>query len=278
MIEPSESTELPAAPTNSANPSPGTNSAGSTPTPWPKPFPWLSFVLPLAVYMLVNSLEPSPPDPDKPAFAVLGVVIPYSAYPLVYTIKIALTMIAMAAVWPGYRQFAPRLSPLAPVVGVVGVVLWIGLCKLHLESTLLSPLGLDWLLGTGARSAFNPWEHWPDRPLVAGSFLAVRFWGLAVIVPIIEEFFLRGFVMRFCIEPQWWTVPIGSLTPTAAVVGMLYGVLTHPAEILAAAAWFTLITWLGFKTKNIWDCVIAHAVTNLLLGVYVVTSGDWVLW
>ena len=28
-------------------------------------------------------------------------------------------------------------------------------------------------------------------------------------------------------------------------------------------------------TRNIWDCVVAHAVTNLLLGVYVVATGEW---
>jgi uncharacterized protein len=49
--------------------------------------------------------------------------------------------------------------------------------------------------------------------------------------------------------------------------------LMHPAELLAAAVWFTLVTWLMLRTKNIWDCVVAHAVTNFLLGVYVVFMG-----
>jgi hypothetical protein len=31
------------------------------------------------------------------------------------------------------------------------------------------------------------------------------------------------------------------------------------------------------KTKNLWDCVVAHAVTNLLLGAYVLWSGHWEL-
>jgi hypothetical protein len=49
-------------------------------------------------------------------------------------------------------------------------------------------------------------------------------------------------------------------------------------EIFAAAAWFSLVTWLMIRTRNIWDCVAAHAVTNFLLGVYVVTQGQWQLW
>jgi CAAX prenyl protease-like protein len=92
---------------------------------------------------------------------------------------------------------------------------------------------------------------------------------------VIEEFFLRGFLMRFVVKPEWWTVPFGQVTRTAAIVGTVYGIITHPAELLAAAAWFSLVTWLMVKTRNIWDCVMAHAVTNLLLGVYVVISGHW---
>ena len=62
----------------------------------------------------------------------------YGHYPIVYTVKIALTIAAMLFVLPGYRQFPFRISPLAIVVGVVGVVLWIWLCQLQLERKLLA--------------------------------------------------------------------------------------------------------------------------------------------
>ena len=32
------------------------------------------------------------------------------------------------------------------------------------------------------------------------------------------------------------------------------------------------------RTRNPWDCVLAHAATNLLLGICVVTWGLWELW
>jgi len=238
---------------------------------WLSRNPWLTFVLPFAVFMAVGSFEPTP---EKP-FELFGFTIEYSAYPVVYSVKIFLTMLAMAAVWPGYRQFAFRVSPLAILVGAVGVVLWVGITKLQLESRMLTPLGLGWLVDFGTRSAFNPLAAWPDQPLLAYGFLLVRFWGLAIVVPVIEEFFLRGLVMRYVVDPDWWKVPFGTLTTSAAVVGTLVPMAMHPAELLAAAVWFTSITWLMFKTKNIWDCVAAHAVTNLLLGVWVVASGEW---
>jgi hypothetical protein len=234
--------------------------------------PWAAFVLPLAVFMLVGSIEPTPERP----FELMGWQIPYSSYPLVYAVKLALTMAVMAQVgWRGYRQFPLRVTPWAPAVGVIGVVLWIGLAKLGLEERLLGPLGLGGFVAQGERAAFNPFEAWPEQAGLAWLFLGVRFWGLVVIVPVIEEFFLRGFLMRFVIAPDWWRVPFGTLTPLAIAVGTLVPVLMHPGEMLAAAVWFSMITGLMAMTRNIWDCVVAHATTNLLLGVYVVATGEW---
>jgi CAAX prenyl protease-like protein len=231
-------------------------------------------VLPLAVYLVVGALEPTA---EKP-FELLGWTLNVASYPTVYLLKLALTMAVLAPFWPAYRPFWRPLSPLAPLVGAVGVVVWVVLCKLSLESAILTPLGLgQWV--EPQRSAFNPLAHWPDSPATAYGFLAIRFWGLAVVVPIIEELFLRGFVMRFVVVGDWWTVPFGTLTPAAVAVGTLAPVLTHPLnEILAVVVWFSLVTALMYKTKNIGDCIVAHAVTNLLLGIYVVASGDWFLW
>jgi len=233
--------------------------------------PWAPLVVPFAIYMLCGMFEPTP---DKP-FQMLGLTIEYAQYPLVYLVKILLTLAAVAAFWPAYRQYPFRLTGLAPVVGVVGAVLWVVICKLEIEANVLGPLGLDSVIDLGRRVGFNPLEEYADRPALAYGFLALRFIGLALVVPFIEEFFLRAFVMRFVIDADWWKVPFGTITPLAVAAGTIIPVLSHPAELLAAAVWFTLVTWLMFKTKSIWDCIVAHAVTNGLLGVWVVASGDW---
>ncbi len=90
-------------------------------------------------------------------------------------------------------------------------------------------------------------------------------------MPVIEEFFLRGFLMRLVVDQDWWKVPFGKVNAAAVAVSIVVPVLTHqPGEFLAAAAWFGMVTWLMVRTRNPWDCVLAHAVTNLLLGIYVV--------
>lgn len=234
--------------------------------------PWLPFILPLAVYMLAGSLEPTPAEPGG---ARIGLNIPYSYYPAMYTAKVVLTAIAVAAVLPVYAKFNWRVGWLSLAVGAVGAVVWIGLCKLQLEQRLLEPLGLGGILGLGERSAFNPFEQFPGRPAAVWGYLAVRMLGLAALVPVVEEFFLRAFVMRYVMARNWWRVPFGEVDATAVVVGTAVPMLMHPAELFAAAAWFSMVTWLMVRTRRIGDCIAAHAVTNFLLGVYVILSGDW---
>jgi hypothetical protein len=260
----------------------------------------MTYLLPFLVYMIFGSFEPGQPEPltdaqqaapehiriqlEEGQANLLG--LKYKHYPLVYTVKIALTIAAMFYVLPGYREFPFRISLLAIAVGVVGVVLWIWLCSLHLEPRLLAPLGLDGFVGglgafadVGTRPAYNPLEQLEATPAWAYTFLIIRFIGLALVVPVIEEFFLRGFLMRFVQDDgQWWQIPFGKVTPLAVVVGTAVPMLMHPGELLAAFVWFSLVTWLMVRTRNIWDCVAAHAVTNFLLGVYVVTQHEWQLW
>lgn len=230
-------------------------------------------MLPFLVYMLAGSLDPTP---EQPGGQSIGLSIPYAYYPWLYAAKIALTVAAVVFVWPGYRVFRWRVSPLAIAVGVVGGPLWIGLCLLDWEHVYLLPMlervGLGSFIGAGVRSAFNPFDQLAGPS--AWTFLAVRFFGLVAVVPLVEEFFLRGFLMRFIMERDWWDVPFGKASALAIVLGTLVPMFSHP-ELLAAAVWFSMITWLMLRTRNIWDCVAAHALTNLILGIYVVASGTW---
>jgi CAAX prenyl protease-like protein len=230
---------------------------------------WLIYVLPMAVYSLVGSLEPSPG-----ASKTLGMEIPYAAYPVIYTVKIAITLAAMAFVLPGYRQFRRGPGLTALLVGGLGIVVWVGLWQFS-NWMGLTPRLADLM---GKRPEFNPLQELAATPAWAWTFLLIRFFGLVLVVPVMEEFFLRGFLMRLVVDQDWWKVPFGKVNAAAVAISILYAVFTHPGEFLAAGAWFGMVTWLMVRTRNPWDCVLAHSVTNLLLGIYVVTWQQWALW
>ncbi|MFV2069472.1 MAG: CAAX prenyl protease-related protein [Pirellulales bacterium] len=240
--------------------------------------PWLTFLFPFLVYMLMGMLEPQPPAAGDELLddsaSWMEFEVPYRYYPVVYTVKIGVTTLAMLFVLPGYRTFPLRMTLLGAMVGIVGGLVWIGLSELQLEHQILSRVGLDRWIEMGGRSAFNPIEEIGTSTVGAYLFLAIRFFGLVVVVPIIEEFFLRGFVMRYVMAEQWWKVPFGQVNTTAVVAGIALPVLYHP-EMLAALVWFSGVTWLMIRTRSLWNCVLAHGLTNLILGVYVVASGHW---
>lgn len=218
--------------------------------------------------MIVGSLEPTDPASSM-----------YAYYPWFYGFKLLATVAALRVVWPVYRPLIRPIGWQGIAVGIVGAVLWIGICHLELERTYLLPLaksiGLDGFLGSQTRSAFNPFVQLSGHPIGVVLYLLVRGIGLVLIVPIVEEYFLRGFLMRYVAADKWWKYPIGSVTRNSVIAGTLVPMLMHPGELLAAAVWFSLVTLLFVRSKNLWECIAAHCATNLLLGIYVVLFSAW---
>lgn len=192
-------------------------------------------------------------------------------YPTLYPFTVALTTLMMLIAFPGYFKAPFRFSWLSVAVGIVGIVVWIGLWLLDRDV-------LHWFNRIEARAAFNPFEELKEHPLPVAWFLGVRLFGLVLVVPIIEEFFLRGFLMRYIDDPDWDEVPLGTAGKWAILGVFIYAGFTHPSEAIAALAWFGMVTWLYLKTGSIWNCVIAHSITNLLLAAYVLWREEWALW
>ncbi len=258
---------------------------------------WLPFVLPFAVFMATGWIEPQPHAGTPSAGNVVtsdSTTIDEQAgdgdasgrdasgrllrYPAAHVVRMGLTLFAILLVLPAWRAAPLRFSLLAVPVGLVGGVLWILICRMRIEDQFLTLIGLgDWA-AWGDRPAFDPFGAFGEARWWMAAFLAVRLVGLTVIVPLIEEFFLRGFLMRFLLKADWWTIPLGTVTWGSGMIVIAYAVLSHPAEPIAAALWFTLITLLYARTRSLWDCVVAHGVTNGVLGVYILLWRDWTLW
>lgn len=234
-------------------------------------WPWLetaAFVAPMVVHMLVQQVTGMFFDSSDPAVEATA-----------YTVSVAAQIIAaialcvlFARVWLDHFKF--RVSILAVVVGVVGYVLWVWICGLQPERQFLSLFGWEDLWPS--RTAFDPFSE-ISNSLHRTLFLAMRFTTLALIVPVAEELFLRGFLVRWIEDVDFKSVRFDKLSWAAIIAPTVTSILTHP-ETVAAIVWFSMVTWLMIRTKSFWNCVVAHMVTNLLLGIHVVVTGAWELW
>ena len=173
----------------------------------------------------------------------------------------------LAWYWRGYgelvRQTLPdaRETGLAVVVGIVVFALWV-------------QLDAPWMqLGT-ATAAFVPLDA-AGEPI--WQLIALRLAGAALVVPVMDDLFWRSFLMRWIQHPGFERVDPQTGGMKAVVLSTFVFTLAHTlwlAAILAGLAYALLYR----KTGKLWTAVIAHAVTNALLGVWVIQTGRWEFW
>jgi uncharacterized protein len=113
---------------------------------------------------------------------------------------------------------------------------------------------------------------------IAPWFLSIRILGSMVLVPIAEELFWRGWLMRWLIDPHFEKVPLGKYAPGAFwLVALLFASEHGPyweVGLIAGA----IYNWWMVRTRSLADCILAHAVTNGLLAVWVLATGEWQYW
>ena len=226
--------------------------------------PALPRVLPFAVYIgflalseLIGWLTP-----HFPAVAALGAPAVLWLYPL----KTAAVLLVLLYFWPRYDELkgktkvTPRDALIAVAVGIFVYLIWVR---------------IDWPWAQqGQASGYNPF-------LVGGTvgtvLATIRMVGAVLVVPVMEELFWRSFFIRYLISPRFETIPLGTFTIFSflATVG-LFGVEHHLwlAGMIAGAAYTLLL----YATGRLWPCIIAHAVTNLALGVHVLLTQEWTWW
>ncbi|MEI8233501.1 MAG: CAAX prenyl protease-related protein [Verrucomicrobiota bacterium] len=107
----------------------------------------------------------------------------------------------------------------------------------------------------------------------------LRFVRLVVVVPLVEEIFWRGFLLRYLIREDFTSVPFGTFTwRSFGAVTLLFALEHQPADYPAALLTGALYNLLAVRTRSLSACILAHAITNLLLGVYVMATRQWGFW
>jgi len=182
----------------------------------------------------------------------------------IYPVK---TMAVAGCLWfyrheyPELRErISARQSLTAILVGAAVFVVWI------------LPEGLYPQLGD---SEFNPMIF--DSPRAVWVLVAFRLAGAVLVVPVFEELFWRSFLLRWVIKPDFQKVELGKFTWLSFAVVTLFFGFEHNrwlVGLFAGAAY----NWLIYRERNLWTCVLAHAITNLALGVYVLQTQQWGFW
>jgi uncharacterized protein len=118
----------------------------------------------------------------------------------------------------------------------------------------------------------------PEAARHDGVVLLLRTVRAAVLVPVIEELFWRGWLMRWIIRPEFEQVPLGAYQATSFwLVAILFASEHGPYWDVGLAAGIMFNLWM-IRTKSLGDLILTHAVANLCLSGYVMAAGKWEYW
>ncbi len=216
--------------------------------------PAIPYVLPFVVFMVLLAVRPYLPIGDMADLVIRDVVL--SAVLVVFSRK----------------QIHLRPSfPLAAILVGVGVfVLWIA------PDALWPGYRAHWLFQNAVTGQIRSSFGAEARESVAA--LALRALRAVVLVPVIEELFWRGWLMRWLIQPSFETVPLGKYQRTAFwITAILFAAEHGPFWDVGLVAGIVYNAWM-VKTRSLADLIWVHAVTNACLTAYVVVAGRWEYW
>jgi CAAX prenyl protease-like protein len=118
----------------------------------------------------------------------------------------------------------------------------------------------------------------PPAALSSTTVLAWRTARAALIVPVVEELFWRGWLMRWMIDKEFRRVRLGTYAPAAFwLTALLFAAEHGPYWDVGLVAGILYNLWM-IRTKSIADCIMAHAVTNAALSGYVIAARQWQYW
>jgi len=126
-------------------------------------------------------------------------------------------------------------------------------------------------------SVWNPNLQFGENSTLALVFIATRIFGSTFIVPPLEEVFYRSFLYRYIANQNFLSVPFNKFLPLPFFATAIIFGLSHNewlAGILCGAAF----QWLVLRKNRLGDAMTAHAITNFLLGVWIVWKHDWHFW
>ena len=216
-----------------------------------------AFTLPMAVFWALLVLASAIRKPG----GVFWLAAPeYWIYPIQTLICGAL----LIWFWRDYDFRAPRKTWLAVAIGLAVFVLWIAPQQ---------------FLGFSPRLTGSNPDVFAGQPVLYWGTVILRFLRLVVVVALVEEIFWRGFLLRYLINEKFTEVPIGAFSWLSfGVVTVGFGFTHSREDWIAALVTGALYNLVAYRTRSLASCVVAHAVTNLLLGAWIMATRQWGFW
>jgi uncharacterized protein len=182
----------------------------------------------------------------------------------IYSLEIVVGAFLLLLLRSRIQEMHWKFSWEAATAGIIVFLLWVGLDGYYPSIANRS-------------GAFNPERTFGAGSPMALAFIMIRLLGSSLIVPPIEEVFYRSFLYRYLIKSDILQIHLGHFEWLAFIVtGAIFGISHHEwlPGILCGFAYQGLV----IRKKRLGDSISAHAITNLLLGLWIVFRKAYFFW
>ena len=221
--------------------------------------------------------------PQSPSTSTLAWVGPFAVFALWLVVDKSLPIanpakellrdgVLLASILYFSRHVLPRSAP----HWLASIALGLAVCAMWLAPDLLFPGWRSHFLFQNAivgqlKTSIPPSELTP-------LMLVLRTARAALLVPVLEELFWRGWLPRWLQDTNFSKIPLGQYTPFAFwSTAVLFG-LEHGSYWEVGLLCGIIYNWWMKRTRSLGDLILVHAVTNLALSIYVIVSGRWTFW
>ena len=182
-----------------------------------------------------------------------------------YPLKILLVLGVLATFRSSYTElrsfkFSLGNAALSLAAGVMVFAVWVS-------------LDMSWAVLGEPGAGFDP----RDNGQINWGLAGFRLFGAALVVPLMEALFWRSFLMRWIVKSDFLSVAPSAVTFAAVLLSsIVFGFEHH--QWLAGIFAGLVYAWLYRYTGHVIYAIFAHAITNGVLGAWVLMSGQWSFW
>lgn len=214
--------------------------------------PW---VAPFAVFMIWLAIGPS-----------LNIPQPWESIARVGVLLVVLLTVSRDIV------FSLRVKHIVASVllGLAVFVMWVA------PDQLFPGYRSHWLFQNSVTGTIT--TSIPEAELQDLLVVSLRVFRAAILVPILEELFWRGFLPRWIVNNEWWKVPPGTYNTLAFVGTALLFASEHGPFWEVGLLCGLIYNWWMWRTRSLGDLVLVHGVTNAALATFVLVTKQYAYW
>lgn len=223
---------------------------------------WIGHILPFIAWVAIMAL-------------------PFPASPLKYGLQSLATLITLLLFKP-WRLYSATIPTFGQWMLGIGVGILVAIAWILPETSWITTRWPSFhefyfryaIRSTGASTATpSPWA-----PQMAGwTGVLIRWGGSALVIAVVEEFFWRGFLMRWIAKRPWASIPFSAVPAFALIISAIVFGLEHDRWLVGIFAGL-MYGALCRCTNSLFPALAAHVVTNALIGLYVLAFDAYRFW